>query len=161
MSGGVEDVQIWDCDFANSLYGIEIKATPKRGGYVRGVTVRDCTAPRVILHSVSYNDDGEPAPEPPKFSHCWFEGLTLTGRTLDHDHIWQDAAPIEIVGLDCHGGEIEDITFKDITITKESAELKLGLCSGVNLYNVTLSKPSPSGKVSPGPDEGRVDPGNP
>lgn len=44
MSGGVEDVQIWDCDFANSLYGIEIKATPKRGGYVRGVTVRDCTA---------------------------------------------------------------------------------------------------------------------
>ena len=46
----------------NSLYGIEIKATPKRGGYVRGVTVRDCTAPRVILHSVSYNDDGEPAP---------------------------------------------------------------------------------------------------
>ena len=162
MSGGVEDVQIWDCDFANSLYGIEIKATPKRGGYVRGVTVRDCTAPRVILHSVSYNDDGEPAPEPPKFSHCWFEGLTLTGRTLDHDHIWQDAAPIESVGFDCHGGEIEDITFKDITITKESAELKLGLCSGVNLYNVTLSKPSPSGEGVPaGPDEGRVDPGNP
>ena len=162
MSGGVEDVQIWDCDFANSLYGIEIKATPKRGGYVRGVTVRDCTAPRVILHSVSYNDDGEPAPEPPKFSHCWFEGLTLTGRPLDHDHIWQGAAPIEIVGFDCHGGEIEDITFKDITITKESAELKLGLCSGVNLYNVTLSKPSPSGEGVPaGPDEGRVDLGNP
>ncbi len=45
MSGGVEDVQIWDCDLANSLSGIEIKATPKRGGYVRGVTVRDCTAP--------------------------------------------------------------------------------------------------------------------
>ena len=30
MSGGVEDVQIWDCDLANSLSGIEIKATPKR-----------------------------------------------------------------------------------------------------------------------------------
>lgn len=25
MSGGVEDVQIWDCDFANSLYGIEVR----------------------------------------------------------------------------------------------------------------------------------------
>lgn len=59
-------------------------------------------------------------------------------------------------------GRIEDITFKDITITKESAELKLGLCSGVNLYNVTLSKPSPSGEGVPaGPEEGRVDPGNP
>ena len=126
------------------------------------MTVRDCTFPRVILHSVSYNDDCDPAPEPPKFSHCWFEGLTLTGRPLDHAHIWQDAAPIEIVGFDCHGGEIEDITFKDITITKESAELKLGLCSGVNLYTVTLSKPSPSGEGVPaGPDEGRVAPGNP
>ena len=49
MSGGVEDVQIWDCDLANSLSGIEIKATPKRGGYVRGVTVRDCITPRVML----------------------------------------------------------------------------------------------------------------
>ena len=60
MSGGVEDVQIWDCDLANSLSGIEIKATPKRGGYVRGVTVRDCITPRVMLHSVPYNDDGVP-----------------------------------------------------------------------------------------------------
>lgn len=64
MSGGVEDVQIWDCDLANSLSGIEIKATPKRGGYVRGVTVRDCITPRVMLHSVSYNDDGVPAGAP-------------------------------------------------------------------------------------------------
>lgn len=64
MSGGVEDVQIWDCDLANSLSGIEIKATPKRGGYVRGVTVRDCITPRVMLHSVPYNDDGVPAGAP-------------------------------------------------------------------------------------------------
>ena len=27
MSGGVEDVRIWDCDLINSLYGVQIKAT--------------------------------------------------------------------------------------------------------------------------------------
>lgn len=138
MSGGVEDVQIWDCDLTNSLSGIEIKATPKRGGYVRGVTVRDCTAPRVILHSVAYNDDGDAAPEPPKLNHCFFERLTLTGRTLDHDHAWHDAAPIELAGFDRKGGELEDITFKDITVTKASTELKLGLCRGVSLCNMTI-----------------------
>ena len=34
MSGGIEDVKIWDCDLENSVYGIEIKGTKKRGGYV-------------------------------------------------------------------------------------------------------------------------------
>ena len=140
MSGGVEDVQIWDCDLANSQSGIEIKATPKRGGYVRGVTVRDCTSPRVMLHSVSYNDDGEPAGAPPKFSHCFFERLTLTGQMLDHARIWHDVAPIEIAGFDAPGGEIEDITFKDITIKKPAVTLPVSLCRDVTLTNVQCKK---------------------
>ena len=125
MSGGVEDVQIWDCDLANSLSGIEIKATPKRGGYVRGVTVRDCITPRVMLHSVPYNDDGVPAGAPPKLEHCFFERLTLTAEVLDHDRSRHDAAPIEIAGFDKPGYEVEDIVFKDITITKPSVALPL------------------------------------
>ena len=140
MSGGVEDVQIWDCDLANSLSGIEIKATPKRGGYVRGVTVRDCIAPRVMLHSVPYNDDGVPAGAPPKLEHCFFERLTLTAEVLDHDRSRHDAAPIEIAGFDKPGYEVEDIVFKDITITKPSVTLPLGLCKGVTLSNLACVK---------------------
>ena len=140
MSGGVEDVQIWDCDLANSLSGIEIKATPKRGGYVRGVTVRDCITPRVMLHSVPYNDDGVPAGAPPKLEHCFFERLTLTAEVLDHDRSQHDAAPIEIAGFDKPGYEIEDIVFKDITITKPSVALPLGLCKGVTLSNLACVK---------------------
>ena len=140
MSGGVEDVQIWDCDLANSLSGIEIKATPKRGGYVRGVTVRDCITPRVMLHSVPYNDDGVPAGAPPKLEHCFFERLTLTAEVLDHDRSRHDAAPIEIAGFDKPGYEIEDIVFKDITITKPSVALPLGLCKGVTLSNLACVK---------------------
>lgn len=140
MSGGVEDVQIWDCDLANSLSGIEIKATPKRGGYVRGVTVRDCITPRVMLHSVPYNDDGLPAGAPPKLEHCFFERLTLTAEVLDHDRSRHDAAPIEIAGFDKPGYEVEDIVFKDITITKPSVALPLGLCKGVTLSNLACVK---------------------
>ena len=140
LSGGVEDVQIWDCNLANSLSGIEIKATPKRGGYVRGVTVRDCITPRVMLHSVPYNDDGVPAGAPPKLEHCFFERLTLTAEVLDHDRSRHDAAPIEIAGFDKPGYEVEDIVFKDITITKPSVALPLGLCKGVTLSNLACVK---------------------
>ena len=65
MSGGVEDVCIWDCDLGRSKYGIEIKGTKKRGGYVRNVHARDCTVSRVLMHAVGYNDDGVGAPTPP------------------------------------------------------------------------------------------------
>ena len=141
MSGGVEDVQIWDCDLANSLSGIEIKATPKRGGYVRGVTVQDCIAPRVMLHSVAYNDDGTPAETPPKLSHCFFERLTLTGEVLDHDRSRHDAAPLEIAGFDTPGYAVEDIVFKDITIQKPSVTLPLRLCRGITLSNISCAEP--------------------
>jgi len=58
MSGGVEDIKIWDCDMGDSLCGIEIKGTEKRGGYVRNVQVMDCRVSRLLFHSVGYNDDG-------------------------------------------------------------------------------------------------------
>ena len=136
MSGGVEDVQIWDCDLENALSGIEIKATPKRGGYVRGVTVRDCISPRVMVHSVPYNDDGAPAPDAPVLTHLTFERLTLTGRALDHDHNWQDVAPIELAGFAQPGHEIKDVLFRDITITAQEPALPLKLCSDVSFTNL-------------------------
>ena len=58
MSGGIEDVKIWNCDVNNSMFGIEIKGTKKRGGYVKNVSVRNCSVGRLIFHSVGYNDDG-------------------------------------------------------------------------------------------------------
>ena len=136
MSGGVEDVQIWDCDLENALSGIEIKATPKRGGYVRGVTVRDCISPRVMVHSVPYNDDGAPAPDAPVLTHLTFERLTLTGRALDHDHSWQDVAPIELAGFAQPGHEVKDVLFRDITITAQEPALPLKLCSDVSFTNL-------------------------
>ena len=53
---------VWDCDLANSQYGLMVKGIQKRGGGVKGLSVRRCTLPRVMVCQVGYNDDGVPGP---------------------------------------------------------------------------------------------------
>lgn len=119
ISGGIEDVRIWDCDLMNSLNGIEVKGTKKRGGYVRGLVVRDCRLPRVLMHSVSYNDDGESASCPPVFEDCRFEGLEISGQYFDThgDKRFHKCIAIELEGFSTFGYEIKNIYFKDIKFT--------------------------------------------
>ena len=85
MSGGVENVLLWDCDMGPTWSGIEIKATKKRGGYVKNIQVRDITASHVMIHSVGYNDDGEGSSTPPVIENCSFERMHLLGRYLDNN----------------------------------------------------------------------------
>lgn len=148
MSGGVSDVKIWDCDLERSMSGIEIKATNKRGGYVRGVEVRDCITPRVMMHSVPYNNDGVPAPHPPVLENCRFARLTLTGRMLDHDSVWNEVAPIELAGFAQPGYALRNVTFEDITITAPAPALHLQYCAGVSLQNITCQPAAPSAEPS-------------
>jgi len=135
MSGGIEDVSIWDCDLSSSSYGVEIKGTKKRGGYVRGVRVRDCAMPRVMIHAVGYNDDGIPAPQPPVFEDCRFERLRLTGRALDGE--WSEVVPIELTGFDVPGHELRKVVFKDCSITGGLPSLHLEHCKEVSLEGLT------------------------
>lgn len=117
MSGGVEDVRIWDCDMSSSLFGIEIKGTWKRGGYVRNVHATDCKVSRVLLHSVGYNKDGIAADIQPYFEDCSFENLSISGKYYDHykeERGYCDA--IELIGFDEPGHELKNIVFRNITI---------------------------------------------
>ena len=140
MSGGIEDVQIWDCDLTNSWSGIEIKATPKRGGYVRGVSVRDCTASRLLVHAVPYNNDGEAAPRQPVFSHLSFERLTLTGRGL-RDGSFENVEPIELAGFDAPGHELRDVVLDGITVENETGTMTLPVqyCRGLTIRDLTCA----------------------
>ncbi len=116
MSGGIEDVKIWDCNLENSMYGIEIKGTRKRGGYVRDIEVRDCIVPCLSVHSVLYNDDGVGAKEPPKFENFYYEGVTITGKSLHADG-WHDCIPIELRGFDEDEYAVKYVSFKNVDIT--------------------------------------------
>lgn len=140
MSGGVSDVRIWDCDMGSSMCGIEIKGTKKRGGYVRDVHVRDCSAARVLFHSVGYNDDGIGAPKPPVFENCRFEGLYILGEYFGHESEWVPCEAIELAGFDEPGHELRNIVFRDITIgssrTSRKQNISLQYCENISLERI-------------------------
>jgi len=140
MSGGVSDVQIWDCDMGSSMCGIEIKGTKKRGGYVRDIHVRDCSAARVLLHSVGYNDDGIGAPRPPVFENCSFEGMRILGEYFSHESEWVPCEAIELAGFDEPGYELRNISFRNITIgssrLSRKQSISLQYCENITLERI-------------------------
>lgn len=139
MSGGIEDIRIWDCDIQNSRYGIEIKGTKKRGGYVRDVSICDVSAPRILIHSVPYNDDGVPAEHPPVFENYKFHRITLTGKALMGEGKWEEVAPIEITGFDDRGYQVCNVCFKDVHLHSERAAVELKQCERVVFENLSCT----------------------
>ena len=139
ISGGIEDVRIWDCDLKSSCWGVQIKGTKKRGAFVRGVTVRDCTLPRILMHAVTYNDDGIGAEHPPVFEKCSFERLYITGRALEARDTWTDVPPVQLIGFDEPGYEIHDIRIADCTIAAKTP-MHIELCTNLTLQNVNFTK---------------------
>ena len=140
MSGGIEDVYIWDCDLENSVYGIEIKGTKKRGGFVRDIHVRDCTLPRILFHSVGYNDDGISAGVAPVFENCSFERVTLKGIYQEMNKTYTPCDAILLCGFDEPGHELRNITFSDVTLGDPehptTQTLSLRLCEHITFKNI-------------------------
>ncbi|WP_152537761.1 glycoside hydrolase family 28 protein [Agrilactobacillus composti] len=134
-SGGVSNVTIQDCQIQNTTYGLELKASASRGGYIQHINVQDCLADRLTVRSVDYNDDGPAASTLPYFqditiSHTIFNGsgpaIQLTGFTNDnqpedHNH-YVRRVKLQAITLDLTKGNTseiylkacEDLQFKDI-----------------------------------------------
>ena len=133
MSGGVEDVKIWDCDLIHSLYGVQIKATKKRGGYVRDVHVTDCLLSRFLICAVKYNDDGEGSPVPPRFEDISLTRCHLSGWARNY---WEKEdrriEAIDISGFEKEGFRAKNISVNDCTLGPE-AMLKIGAAENVKL----------------------------
>ena len=139
ISGGIEDVAVWDCDLTNSQCGLLVKGTAKRGGGVQGLTVRRCALPRVMVCQVGYNDDGEPGPRPPVFRDFLFEELTLTGRyqDVDGDGSIKPCAPVELSGFDVPGYELQNVTLRQLKLPgDEPQNIRLQHCRAVSLEQI-------------------------
>lgn len=133
MSGGVEDVKIWHCDLEHSLYGVQIKGTRKRGGYVKNVSVRDCTLSRFLCCAVLYNDDGEGSPVPPVFSDLTCERVHLTGWCRNYWEKEDHRMPaIDLSGFDQPGYEVQRAVFRRCTLGPE-ATVALRRCRDITL----------------------------
>lgn len=141
MSGGVSDVRIWNCDMGTSTYGVEIKGTKKRGGYVRGIHVSHSKVCRILMHSVGYNDDGEGAPTAPVFEDCTFENIQITARMHSREGNDEYCEAIELSGFDIPGHFIRNVKFKNISIDNDTDSRRqtiyLQCCEGVTFENIS------------------------
>lgn len=121
MSGGVENVRIWDCDLRNCYLGIQVKATKKRGGYVKNLYVSNCEMKTVYVRSsVGYNNDGEGAPYPPVFSDYYYENITLYGRGEKGK---KDFVLIE--GFDEEGYYLKNVRFNGVRFVGSEGETEV------------------------------------
>ncbi len=128
MSGGVSNVFVWDCDFSGVWYGVHIKGTKERGGYVKNVGVKDCSLSSIIIGSVDYNTDGESADSMPKFSNFYFENCEINGFNQNY---------ISITGFDDNEHAVTDVSFSNVSLINMSNEKSIKL---TNCKNVTFDK---------------------
>lgn len=140
MSGGVENVRIWDCQMEKSRCGMEIKGVKARGGYVKDVQVYDSAFSILAIRSVDYNTDGEAAPTPPKFENFYFENLSLTGVCMKHTGETWDESAIIVEGFDEDGYALKDVALKNITIQRRTGAPKQNMvlyCTqGLTIENI-------------------------
>lgn len=111
LSGGIENVQVWDCDFFG--YGVNIKTTRDRGAYIKGVAVRDSRVTCVMVRTkVNFNNDGESAGHLTKISDLTFENLTVTGVYGGTVEKKRKMIPLNLDAFDEEEGAIENVTVK-------------------------------------------------
>lgn len=138
MSGGIEDVIIWDCDMEKSLYGIEVKGTKKRGGYVRNIKAYNCTLPRIMIHEVDYNNDGESSGEMPCFEDYYFQDIIIK-RNLDIPYLYK---LIEFCGFDDEEHSIKNVVLKNIKLYAKSIDeaISMNFTKNITKENFTFCK---------------------
>lgn len=142
MSGGVSDVSIWDCDFTKVFGGIVIKGTPERGGYIKNVSVKNCTLSTIkILSSVNFNNDGEAADDMPYFENFEFSNIKIKGITGNCDTGEFSTSPaVYLSGFEKEGHKLKNVKLKNIYLPRHSdgseQSIEMIACEGVSFENI-------------------------
>ena len=116
MSGGINDVKIWDCDIEHSFAGFHFKTTRERGGYLKNVYVYNAKACKIhIDNRMAKNNDGVANKVPPIIENINFEKITLTGIELYNEGRIDKANAVVAHGYE---GEykLKGLVLKDITL---------------------------------------------
>lgn len=140
MSGGIENVYVWDCDFTKACFGVHLKSSPKRGGYVKNIFIEDSIFCKIQIGPVDYNDDGESANALPVFRNIYFRNLTLTTQSIMREKKERCKA-IEIRGFD-ENEQIKNMHLENIKICCKAEELsdnfKVELVDKLQVSNVGI-----------------------
>ena len=144
MSGGVADVKIWDCDFISSRWGIQVKGTKKRGGYVTDVHARDCKTSKILYHTVLYHDDGVGSEVPPVFADASFKNILVDGihaKAFDLMESYELPA-VKLFGFDEPGYYLKNVELSDITILNHAGDNRNQVfvknCENVRMNNIVV-----------------------
>jgi len=144
MSGGVSDVLVQDCKAGALINGMQIKGTKERGGYVKNITVTDCQLLKITVFSaLSYNNDGEAAPEPPIFENFVFKNIDLSKASVKEP-------VININGFKDPAHHLKNVSFTNI-IVPENANVVIFDAEKVtftNVQSVSGAKPAYVGNNS-------------
>lgn len=130
ISGGINNIFIHDCKVRNTLYGLQLKGTEKRGGGITNLKIQDCLFNLLLIKSnVGYNADGDAAKDAPLFNNLTIRNVTVEKR-------------IEIAGFnktDCHNHYVNNVLFEDIVIGTDNdspASIALEYCDKIAFHNV-------------------------
>lgn len=130
---------------SNTRYGIELKANKVRGRYIKDFHVQDSTVDRVLIHSVSYNADGEAADTSPVFCDMSFKNMNILGYSSEKSNPWINTS-IEMEGFTSDSGSdeyyIKNISFEDITVGTEkniTQNISMKYCRDIVFNNVRQS----------------------
>ena len=144
MSGGIDGVYIWDCDFGTSYSGFGVKITKKRGGYVRNIKVKDCIFASIKTRCVPWNDDGESANTFPIVENFTFENIELTCISTNINSGTEKRNPISaifLVGIDEPDYYLRNFTFKNVKIHKhiqnEPQIIEMQNCEKMVMENIS------------------------
>lgn len=130
MSGGVSGVLIEACVAGPLLHGLQIKATPARGGFVEDVLVRDCDLRQITIYTeLPYNNDGDAAPVPPVFRRFRFENIDLTKAD-------SKKPVIEVNGFAEKGHRTRDLVFRDLRLPA-GAVIKIDRAENVTFERIS------------------------
>ncbi len=138
MSGGVNDVKLWNLDLRKTRDGLIFKVPEERGGYVKNVEFYNSISPMVKISQESiYNPSEKDALTPSKVENVVLQDLLLGG--IDYFDSGNHAWP----AISCKSnkdGNIKNIYLSDITLNKRkftpNQEFYFEKVLNVNIKNV-------------------------
>ncbi len=149
LSGGVEEVDVWDNDCSRGSLGFSIKTTRKRGGYVRGVRVFDNLLPNFRINaSYTCNNDGQGADSLTTVEDVICENNVLLGTGTEIEYGDEarntvkeiDIHSVIVVGFDGDEGNFDNIIIRNNILKKKATKanhtFQLDHLNGLTIENL-------------------------
>jgi len=140
LSGGIENIFIWDCNLSIGTRGFRIKTTKKRGGYVKNVRIKDSNFSGVTVYtSYDCNNDGESSGKLTKIKDIQIQNVTCNNVLAKYptEDGFIEYAGFVLEGFDDKEYYIENVKIKGLNV-KSTNDCMIMPMQLKNVKNVTV-----------------------